>query len=100
MFVVGSSRQEGESRTRRWHETIRSAKRASHCADTHMSCDSAQQRARYLLDEKMSEYVGGHKLQEDRQGQWAMSVNGPWRIGFEFRGGEAFDVEIVDYHRG
>jgi len=44
--------------------------------------------------------VGLHKLKGDRQGQWAMSVNGPWRICFRFRKGDAYDVEIVDYHRG
>ncbi len=44
--------------------------------------------------------VGLHKLKGDRRGQWAMTVNGPWRICFEFRDGDAFNVEIVDYHRG
>jgi proteic killer suppression protein len=44
--------------------------------------------------------VGLHKLKGDRKGQWAMTVNGPWRICFEFRRGDAYDVEIVDYHRG
>jgi proteic killer suppression protein len=29
-----------------------------------------------------------------------MTVNGPWRICFRFRKGDAYDVEIVDYHRG
>ena len=42
--------------------------------------------------------VGLHKLSGDRRGQWAMSVNGPWRICFEFRNGDAWNVEIVDYH--
>ncbi len=44
--------------------------------------------------------VGLHKLKGDRKGQWAMTVNGPWRICFRFRKGDAYDVEIVDYHRG
>jgi proteic killer suppression protein len=42
--------------------------------------------------------VGLHKLSRDRRGQWAMAVNGPWRICFRFDDGHAFDVEIVDYH--
>jgi proteic killer suppression protein len=37
--------------------------------------------------------VGLHKLKGGRKGQWAMTV-------FEFRKGDAYDVEIVDYHRG
>jgi proteic killer suppression protein len=44
--------------------------------------------------------VGLHKLKGDRKDQWAMTVNGRWRICFEFRKGDAYDVEIVDYHRG
>jgi toxin HigB-1 len=44
--------------------------------------------------------VGLHKLKGDRKRQWAMSVNGPWRICFEFHKGDAFEVEIVDYHTG
>jgi hypothetical protein len=30
----------------------------------------------------------------------AMTVNGPWRICFEYRIGDAYNVEIVDYHKG
>ena len=44
--------------------------------------------------------VGLHKLKGDRKGQWAMTVNARWRICFEFRKGDAYEVEIVDYHRG
>jgi proteic killer suppression protein len=44
--------------------------------------------------------VGLHKLKGDRKGQWAMTVNDRWRICFEFSKGDAFNVEIVDYHRG
>jgi proteic killer suppression protein len=42
--------------------------------------------------------VGLHKLKGDRKGRWAITVNGPWRICFRFRDGNAYDVEIVDYH--
>jgi toxin HigB-1 len=44
--------------------------------------------------------VGLHKLKGARREQWAMTVNGPWRICFEFRKDDAYDVEIVDYHKG
>jgi proteic killer suppression protein len=44
--------------------------------------------------------VGLPPLKGARRGQWAMTVNGPWRICFRFRDGDAYDVEIVDYHRG
>jgi len=44
--------------------------------------------------------LGLHKLKGDRAGQWAMTVNARWRICFRFKAGDAFDVEVVDYHRG
>ncbi|HEY4939917.1 MAG TPA: type II toxin-antitoxin system RelE/ParE family toxin [Rhizomicrobium sp.] len=42
--------------------------------------------------------VGLHPLKGVRKGQWAITVNGPWRICFRFADGDAYDVEIVDYH--
>ncbi len=44
--------------------------------------------------------VGLHKLTGDGRGQWAMTVNGPWRICIDYRKGDAYDVEILDYHKG
>ncbi len=41
-----------------------------------------------------------HRLKGRRKGEWAISINGPWRICFEFRKGNAYNVEIVNYHRG
>ena len=41
-----------------------------------------------------------HKLSANRTGQWAITVNGPWRICFRFKNGNAYDVEITDYHKG
>ena len=37
-----------------------------------------------------------HKLCDNRAGQWAMTVNGPWRICFRFKNGNAYDVQIED----
>jgi len=39
-----------------------------------------------------------HALKRDRQGQHAIAVNDQWRICFRFDAGDAFDVEITDYH--
>ncbi|MBW2618845.1 MAG: type II toxin-antitoxin system RelE/ParE family toxin [Deltaproteobacteria bacterium] len=41
-----------------------------------------------------------HPLKHGRSGQWAMTINGPWRICFEWREGDAYNVEITDYHQG
>ena len=37
-------------------------------------------------------------LKGDRAGQWSIRINQQWRLCFRFVGGDAFDVEIVDYH--
>ena len=37
-------------------------------------------------------------LKGDRQGQHSIRINDQWRICFRWRDGDAFDVEIVDYH--
>ena len=39
-----------------------------------------------------------HPLTGDRLGQYAISVNDQWRICFRFIDGDAYDVEITDYH--
>jgi proteic killer suppression protein len=38
------------------------------------------------------------KLKGDRKGTWSIRINDQWRICFRFDNGNAFDVEIVDYH--
>lgn len=37
-------------------------------------------------------------LKGDRKGQYSIRINERWRICFEWRNGDAFAVEIVDYH--
>ena len=56
--------------------------------------------AKSLRDLSPLSSIGLHKLKGDRKGQWAMTVNERWRICFEFRQGDAYDVELVDYHKG
>jgi proteic killer suppression protein len=42
--------------------------------------------------------VGLHKLKGDRRDFWSVDLNGPWRIHFRFKDGDAYDVHIVDPH--
>jgi toxin HigB-1 len=56
--------------------------------------------AKALSDLSPLKSVGLHKLRGERKNQWAMIVNRRWRICFEFRKGDAYKVEIVDYHKG
>ena len=39
-----------------------------------------------------------HALKDDRRGQHAIAVNAQWRICFRFVDGDAYDVEVCDYH--
>lgn len=39
-----------------------------------------------------------HALGSDRKGQYSVSVNDQWRICFRFVDGDAYDVEVCDYH--
>ncbi len=39
-----------------------------------------------------------HALERERAGQHAISVNDQWRICFRFVDGDAYGVEITDYH--
>jgi proteic killer suppression protein len=38
------------------------------------------------------------KLSRDRAGQRSIRINDRWRVCFRWVGGDAHDVEIVDYH--
>lgn len=37
-------------------------------------------------------------LQRERKGHYSIRINNQWRICFVWKNGDAFDVEIVDYH--
>jgi proteic killer suppression protein len=63
------------------------------------------QRKLLLLDaaEQLDDLLvppGNHleKLAGDRKGQHSIRINDQWRICFRWSEGDAYDVEIVDYH--
>jgi len=39
-----------------------------------------------------------HALKGDLKDFWAVSVSGNWRIIFRFEGGQAYDMDLIDYH--
>ena len=39
-------------------------------------------------------------LKGERKGQHSIRINEQWRVCFRWEQGDAYDVEIVDYHRG
>ncbi len=87
----------GSSATRRLHETGRS-KFAGLDVDKSLELLAALDEAISLAELSPLKSVGLHKLKGNRKGQWAMTINGPWRLCFRFRKDDAYDVEIVDYH--
>ena len=41
---------------------------------------------------------GLERLTGDRYGQYSIRINDQWRVCFRWRDGDAYDVELVDYH--
>jgi proteic killer suppression protein len=39
-----------------------------------------------------------HPLKGDMKGLWSVTISGNWRIVFRFKDGDAFDVDLMDYH--
>jgi proteic killer suppression protein len=39
-----------------------------------------------------------HPLSGRLKGRWAITVRANWRIVFRFEDGDAYDVDLVDYH--
>ena len=55
-------------------------------------------RARVLEDLKAPPGNQLEALKGDRKGQHSIRINDQWRVCFTWKGGDAHDVEIVDYH--
>ena len=51
-----------------------------------------------LLDLRIPPANHLEKLSGDREGQHSIRINDQWRICFEWRETNAFNVEITDYH--
>ncbi len=39
-----------------------------------------------------------HPLKGDQKGRWAVTVNGNWRVTFEFADDDAYVIDYEDYH--
>ena len=39
-----------------------------------------------------------HELKGSRKGTWSVTVSGNWRLTFAFRTGDAYDIDLEDYH--
>ena len=54
--------------------------------------------AEFLQDLRIPPSNRLEKLSGDRKGQHSIRINDQWRICFEWQSGDAYSVEIVDYH--
>ena len=54
--------------------------------------------ARTLTDLRIPPANRLEALKGKRKGQHSIRINDQWRLCFEWRAGDAFNVEIVDYH--
>ena len=89
-----------DGRTRRFYESGKAGKFRGLDIEAAEDLLAALDAATGLSDLSPLRSVGLHKLSGDRAGQWAMTINGPWRICFRFKDGDASEVQIVDYHAG
>ena len=39
-----------------------------------------------------------HPLKADLKGFWSVTVRANWRVIFRFHEGDAYDVDLIDYH--
>lgn len=39
-----------------------------------------------------------HALKGELKGFWSVTVRANWRVIFRFHGGDAYDVDLIDYH--
>jgi len=54
--------------------------------------------AKNLIDLRIPPANRLEKLRGDRAGQHSIRINDQWRICFRWQEGDAYDVEITDYH--
>ena len=52
----------------------------------------------HVIDDVDIPGFGLHPLKGPMRGRWAISVNGNWRITFEFKDGNAYVLDYEDYH--
>ena len=88
-----------DEETRRFWEAGKAAKRPA------SNLRSAAKRKLQMLDsaaklDDLKSPPGNklHALERDRSHQHAIWINDQWRLVFTWKDGDAYDVEITDYH--
>jgi len=86
--------------TERVFHRIRSAKLPGHIQPAALRKLRMLHRSQNLADLRVPPANRLEALKGDRRGQHSIRINDQWRICFRWEDGDAFDVEIVNYHRG
>lgn len=88
------------AKTRKVHETGDS--KGFKGLDSELAADRMDdlQAATSINDLSPLKSVNLHRLKGSRKGQYAINVNGPWRVVFTATDDGFEGVEIVDYHKG
>lgn len=92
--MIQSIRHKG---LRRLHETgSTSGVQVSHAK--RLRFQLAALETAHVIDDLDIPGFGLHPLKGTMKGRWAISVNGNWRLTFEFRDGNVFVLDYEDYH--
>ena len=84
--------------TERIFQRTRSRKLPSDIQQTALRKLRMLNRSTTLADLRVPPANRLEKLRGDRAGQYSIRINDQWRICFTWRNGDAYNVEIVDYH--
>jgi proteic killer suppression protein len=90
----------GQSATERFYTETKVSPFCGLDVDAAQDLLAALNAATGLSDLSPLKNIGLHKLKGNRAGPWSITVNARWRICFRFKDGDAYGVEIVNYHRG
>ena len=84
--------------TERIFQRTRSRKLPSDIQQTALRKLRMLNRSTTLADLRVPPANRLEKLRGDRAGQYSIRINDQWRICFTWRNGDAYNVEIVNYH--
>ena len=87
-----------DAETERFYTTGRSRRLAPEIRDRAAMRLTQLNAAAQLADLRLPPSNRLEALRGNRKGQWSIRINDQWRVCFRFSRGDAFDVEIVDYH--
>ena len=98
LYIVRMIRSFRDRETERIFQRIRSGKLLSDIQRTAVRKLRMLNHSVTLADLRVPSANRLEKLRGDRAGQYSIRINDQWRICFTWRNGDAYNVEIVDYH--